>query len=289
MSGLDWLVELGIVLLATGTVGPLIGLSSSRTLALQALGIGLLGLGGALVLFGAAPIGAGFHDNLSPAFGIDGLSGFFLATLAMVAVPALLYARDYLAGAQPCAGPGRPLRLVSALPRGVVTARDPSTFLACWELMTLAPGRGDPGPPQRRRGPPRRLRLPRGHPPRRRRASGSALLALAHYGALGDPGALAAQGAGVQALIVIAAIVGFGTKAGLMPLHSWLPRAHPVAPSHISALMSGVMIKVALYGLIRVLFEWAAPAPLWVGPRRARGSASSPPWGASSTRSCSAT
>ena len=50
--------------------------------------------------------------------------------------------------------------------------------------------------------------------------------------------------------------VGFGTKAGLMPLHSWLPRAHPVAPAHMSALMSGVMIKVALYGLIRVLFEW---------------------------------
>jgi len=50
-----------------------------------------------------------------------------------------------------------------------------------------------------------------------------------------------------------------------MPMHSWLPRAHPVAPSHVSALMSGVMVKVALYGLIRVLFEWAAPAPLWAG------------------------
>ena len=50
-----------------------------------------------------------------------------------------------------------------------------------------------------------------------------------------------------------------------MPLHSWLPRAHPVAPAHLSALMSGVMIKVALYGLIRVLFEWAAPAPEWSG------------------------
>jgi hydrogenase-4 component B len=45
----------------------------------------------------------------------------------------------------------------------------------------------------------------------------------------------------------------------------WLPRAHPVAPSHISALMSAVMVKIALYGLIRVVFEWAAPAPRWVG------------------------
>jgi hydrogenase-4 component B len=69
----------------------------------------------------------------------------------------------------------------------------------------------------------------------------------------------------VEVVVIVAALVGFGTKAGLMPMHSWLPRAHPVAPSYVSALMSGVMIKVALYGLIRVLFEWAAPAPLWAG------------------------
>ena len=54
--------------------------------------------------------------------------------------------------------------------------------------------------------------------------------------------------------------IGFGTKAGLMPLHAWLPRAHPIAPAPISALMSGVMVKVALYGLIRVLVRVARPA-----------------------------
>jgi hydrogenase-4 component B len=91
------------------------------------------------------------------------------------------------------------------------------------------------------------------------------VLALAQYGAIGNPAALAAHGTALQAFVIAMAIVGFGTKAGLMPLHSWLPRAHPVAPSHISALMSGVMIKVALYGLIRVLFELAAPPPMWVG------------------------
>lgn len=91
------------------------------------------------------------------------------------------------------------------------------------------------------------------------------MLALAHYGALADPGALAGQGAAVQTLVIVGALVGFGTKAGLMPLHAWLPRAHPVAPSYFSALMSGVMVKVAIYGLIRVLFEWAAPVPLWAG------------------------
>jgi hydrogenase-4 component B len=51
------------------------------------------------------------------------------------------------------------------------------------------------------------------------------------------------------------ALMGFGMKAGLVPIHVWLPEAHPVAPSHISALMSGVMLKVALYGLIRFCFD----------------------------------
>ncbi len=56
-------------------------------------------------------------------------------------------------------------------------------------------------------------------------------------------------------LIFLLAVIGFGAKAGLMPMHFWLPRAHPVAPSHISALMSGVMIKTALYGLVRISFD----------------------------------
>ncbi len=54
-------------------------------------------------------------------------------------------------------------------------------------------------------------------------------------------------------LLFILALIGFGTKAGLMPLHVWLPEAHPAAPSHVSALMSGVMIKTGIYGIIRAL------------------------------------
>ena len=50
-----------------------------------------------------------------------------------------------------------------------------------------------------------------------------------------------------------------------MPLHVWLPRAHPIAPAPVSALMSGVMIKVALYGLVRVLVEWVGVLPVWFG------------------------
>src|SRR5260370_1842100 len=55
------------------------------------------------------------------------------------------------------------------------------------------------------------------------------------------------------------AFTGFATKAGVVPLHVWLPRAHPAAPSHVSALMSGVMLKVAIYGMLRFAFDLLAP------------------------------
>jgi hydrogenase-4 component B len=67
------------------------------------------------------------------------------------------------------------------------------------------------------------------------------------------------------ALVFVLALLGFGTKAGVMPLHIWLPRAHPVAPSHVSALMSGVMIKTGIYGLVLVWFALLPPGPLWWG------------------------
>jgi hydrogenase-4 component B len=59
------------------------------------------------------------------------------------------------------------------------------------------------------------------------------------------------------------ALIGFGSKAGIVPAHVWLPEAHPVAPSHASALMSGAMIKVGIYGLLRILTFLAAPADWW--------------------------
>ena len=69
-------------------------------------------------------------------------------------------------------------------------------------------------------------------------------------------------------VIFLLALVGFGSKAGIVPLHVWLPMAHPVAPSHVSALMSGVVIKMGIYGLVRVC------SICWVAVRRG-GAASS--------------
>ena len=66
----------------------------------------------------------------------------------------------------------------------------------------------------------------------------------------------------VSALVLAAALIGTGSKAGIMPLHAWLPLAHPAAPSHVSALMSGVMTKVAVYAIIRIVFDLLGD-PLW--------------------------
>lgn len=66
-------------------------------------------------------------------------------------------------------------------------------------------------------------------------------------------------------IIFIFALVGFGTKAGIIPFHIWLPSAHPAAPSHVSALMSGVMIKTGVFMLIRILFDFMPTSPIWWG------------------------
>jgi len=66
-------------------------------------------------------------------------------------------------------------------------------------------------------------------------------------------------------VIFVCALIGFGTKAGMVPLHIWLPRAHPAAPSHVSALMSGVMIKTAIYGLCRFFLDFLGIGPVWWG------------------------
>ena len=64
-------------------------------------------------------------------------------------------------------------------------------------------------------------------------------------------------------VVLVLALLGAGSKAGLVPLHVWLPLAHPAAPSHVSALMSGVMTKVAVYGFIRIVFDLHGHADWW--------------------------
>ena len=102
-------------------------------------------------------------------------------------------------------------------------------------------------------------------------ASFGTLTLLFAFGLLAGPDGLytfaqmraAHPSAALGALALILALIGAGSKAGIVPLHVWLPLAHPAAPSHVSALMSGVMTKVAVYGFVRIAFELAGPPAWW--------------------------
>jgi len=69
----------------------------------------------------------------------------------------------------------------------------------------------------------------------------------------------------IKDIVFVLAVIGFGTKAGIVPFHIWLPSAHPAAPSHVSALMSGVMIKTGIYMMIRIFLDILQPIPIWWG------------------------
>ncbi|HKY24741.1 MAG TPA: proton-conducting transporter membrane subunit [Gaiella sp.] len=233
-------------------------------LALQAAGAAAIGVAGFWSLAADEELGAAFTSAFDPQLGLDGLSGLFLGTLGLIAAPSLVFSIRYLEADVR----GRTVAVLTAgfllALAGVVCARDPLTFLVGWELMTLLPAAV--------------ILVARGGDREARETvftyvavthlggvgTWVAILLLAREGAIGDPSAIE-TGSALQLAIALAALVGMGTKAGVMPLHVWLPRAHPIAPAPVSALMSGVMIKVAIYALVRVLVEWVGILPVWFG------------------------
>ncbi len=231
---------------------------------LQAAGAAAVGAAGFWFLAAGEAAGASFASALEPRVGVDPLSGVFLGALGLVGAPTLVFSLRYLHR-------DRRGRAVGAVTAAfvlalvlVLCARDPVTLLGGWELMTLlsaavvlvARGADDEA-----RGTVFRY-LAVTH----LGGVGTwvAILLLAREGAIGG-GAVLETGSGIQVAIALAALVGMGTKAGVMPFHVWLPQTHPLAPAPASALMSGVMIKVALYLLVRVLVEWTGVLPVWIG------------------------
>ena len=81
----------------------------------------------------------------------------------------------------------------------------------------------------------------------------------------GMKGGLALVPVNVRSLIFIFAVIGFGTKAGIIPLHTWIPRAYAVVPSNVAAVMSGLMVKMGVYGLIRICMDVMGQGPEWWG------------------------
>jgi hydrogenase-4 component B len=197
---------------------------------------------------------------------VDGLSAFFLLVVCLVAAAAALYGPSYLAahakGPAAVVQTGALVAFVGCM--GLVCcAGDGLTFLLAWEGMTLASWVlvvSDTGDEEHTRA--GLLYVVMAH------AGTAALLvvflALAERAQSFDLAALRAAAAGLdgstRTALFLLALAGFGAKAGVVPLHVWLPKAHPAAPSHASALMSGVMLKVAIYGILRFAFDVLAPA-----------------------------
>ena len=230
---------------------------------LQALGATAIAVAGFWVLGTGTALGDSFTSAFTPQLGVDGLSGLFLGALGLVAAPALIFSLRYLRpSARDRAIAGLTAAFLLAMAT-VICARDPLTFLLGWELMTLLPAAV--------------ILLAREADEHARQTVFSyvaithlggagtwiSILLLAEAGAIGNASAIT-SGSGLQTAIALAALIGMGTKAGVMPMHVWLPRAHPIAPAPVSALMSGVMIKVAIYALVRVLVEWLGTLPIWL-------------------------
>jgi len=193
-------------------------------------------------------------------FRIDALSAFFLVVVNLGAAGASLFAIGY--GRHESA-PSRVLPFYTAFLAGmnlVVMAADAFSFLVSWEFMSLvswALVMSHHKIVENVRAAYIYLLM----------ASFGTLALLLGFGLLAGPDGnyiFDAIRAGhrselLTGIILALAIIGTGSKAGLVPLHVWLPLAHPAAPSHVSALMSGVMTKVAVYAFIRIVFDLAGP------------------------------
>ncbi len=262
MSGL-WMIVAAIVLLCVSGL-PAVGLPAARCAAGQRLALALMLIGSVtgvlgLAVAGAAPVPPAvtlpwFLPWGRFALRVDAVSSVFL--LPVLIVPALgsLYGMRYWKNSEHPEN-GRRLVLAYGVLAGsmalVVIARDAVLFLIAWEIMALAAffaaTAEDDNPEVCRAG---WVYLVATHAGT---LSLIALFALWHQATRSfalDP----AQGlsSGMAGAIFGLALVGFGFKAGIMPLHLWLPGAHANAPSHVSAVMSGVMLKMGVYGIVRI-------------------------------------
>ncbi|OYV41094.1 MAG: hydrogenase 4 subunit B [Thiomonas sp. 20-64-5] len=197
---------------------------------------------------------------------LDALSGFFLLLLGAASAGISIFSAGYFREGEGTAPGllGMQYHMFLAAMSMVLLAADAYGFMLAWEVMAMASY----------------FLVVSQHRIADIRSAGYLYLLLAHLGAIalllcfgvmmqGHVGGLtfaAMRAAHLSPLwasvAFFLAVIGFGAKAGLVPLHIWLPEAHPAAPSPVSALMSGVMLKTAIYGLLRVSFD-LLHAPLW--------------------------
>ena len=278
VAGLFLGAALGLCLLAA--VGGLTLPSPVRPLLVGAL---TAGAGVAGVAAGVAALAGGtftaWLPGLLPLAGVrlavDPLGGLFLAVTGGVAVCASVYGVGYAGHSGSAAGGGHgdgramaaTLPLFVAAMLLVPVAASVSTFLVVWELMAATS----------------LLLVLAEHRARAAvAAAGQWYAAMTHLGLLAILAGLvgfaaaahgetfaqlrvaaAGMSPAVRGAVFVATLVGFASKAGVVPLHVWLPRAHPEAPSHVSALMSAAMVNLGVYGIFRVGLDLLGGGPTW--------------------------
>ena len=274
-----FLFLLMILAYSAGILAALIGnkgkLARSLSGISAAIGAGAGAALGAMVIITGMPFSLSL-PNLIPLGGglvlnLDALGAFFLILIGLGAVPASIYGIGYT---EIYEKEDVSLRLLGTmyhlflLSMSIVTmAGNVLTFLMMWEGMSLTSyflvitENGE------------KKTMRAGNWYAGMTHAGLALLLAAFVlllnggsGSFADMRSTSANlPAGVRDAIFVLAFLGFGSKAGVMPLHVWLPRAHPAAPSHVSALMSGVMIKLGVYGILRVVLDLLGGGPAWWG------------------------
>lgn len=230
-------------------------------------GVGVAGVGvGLLGMFG--PVRVVHVGWLLPLSGVhielDRLGGFFMALTGAVAAPVGCYLIGYVRREHLGRVPMAVVPLFVAAMLLVPAAGSVTTFLLAWELMAIAS----------------LILVLSEHARPQVRSAGlwyavmtqlgfiAILVGLVVLAAAGGSDRFAGLGAvcdGVRAAVFMLTLVGFGSKAGLVPLHAWLPRAHPEAPSPVSALMSAAMVNLGIYGIVRFDLQLLGPGPRWWG------------------------
>lgn len=207
--------------------------------------------------------------GLNYSFSLDKLGGFFLLIVCGVGLVGMIYSQGYVQeylGRKNVGFLGCMYNLFLLSMVLVVSAANAFLFLSVWEVMAIVSyflvtfEHEEPG--VRRAG---FIYVVMTH-------FGTIFIALAFlllYRASGSLEFAAFKGLALSPyqknLVFVFFLIGLGTKAGIVPLHIWLPRAHPAAPSNVSALMSGVMVKTAVYMLLRVVLDFTGSGPVWWG------------------------
>ena len=279
MGGIqEKLIGLTLVMYLVGAVLPLLLISSPRLSLVSGCSLGaiagLLGLGlGIQGLLSPEPLGISLGyllPGVNFQISVDRLSGFFLATICLVTSLVSFYSLDYMKiyHRENIAWWCFCYNLFCLSMALVVTVSNTITFLIFWEIMTLSSY----------------FLVTFEYQSHQVRKAGFTYIVMTHLGTVfitcaflmmfngvqgWDFAALSSNSAAlpnsVRSLVFICALIGFGTKAGVVPLHLWLPLAHPAAPSNVSAVMSGVMLKTAIYGMIRLGMDILGPGPVWWG------------------------